>query len=168
MDYGWGKGRGKVNQMIAEEYFPARGKARREAVGIYGGYTGVGTPAQMTDGFGWVTLHRNGNDRVSSGGAWRSKGASWAAKQSVPFASNIVIWDFEKMMVTMKRYWAHYTEEEREDINRALAGYGLRTQSAAEARRSSPFVQWSERADSPAPVDEGSQGGGHVHDTVAA
>lgn len=151
-----------INELIVEGRFPESSIERRHLVGSYGRGNVVATPAQTWDGFGWTTLHTNDQGRVSSGGVWRSKGASWASKKTKPFASNVVIWNIDQMMEQIKHYWNHYSEEERADIEKALDGYGIRTKSTTEARRSSPFVQWSERASQPTPVDAGTESGGPV------
>lgn len=155
-----------VNDRIAAGEFPTDSQQRREEVGIYGRAYGVQKPAGDADGFGWSALHLSESGSVSSGGVWKSKGASWAAKKAKPFASVIVIWDIDAMTRTLKRYWHRYTEEERSDINQAMAGYGVRNGSTDEARRSSPFAQWSSRAGQPAPVDAGASDGGSVHPDI--
>lgn len=138
-----------VNELIAQAVFPPGLEERRHLVNIYGSARS-GTrngPAQSDDGFGWSALHIGPRGHVSSGGVWRSKGGSWAAKKIVPFASTVVVWNVDRMLVTMKRYWYYYTPEEKEDIQKAMEGFGIRFKSTDEVRRESPFAKWSEQVE---------------------
>jgi len=144
-----------VKQLIAEGVFGSKATYYFEYL-----WSHLNKNAKPDDGFGWVCLHSTDSGASSSSGTHRSMRRALQMKERPPFACVLVVWDYEQMQRTVKRYWSAYSTEEKESINETLAGYTLRTEKAASAGRSSPFARWSQRAGQTAPVDSGAAGGG--------
>lgn len=132
-----------VNEIIAAGEWSSALAARRDMVGIYSTRYSIHAPSEASDGFGWVASHIDTRKHIVPGNAYRSKRAAWAAKSALPLAVNILIWNPDQMMEHLRRYWSRYTQEEREDISRAMAGYGFKPKSQEDIHNGSAFVRWA-------------------------